>query len=751
MIAGDNAMVCYHGAIGGLPVAAPRSFLFPTGFGTLGFAVPAALGAALGAPERPVAALSGDGGLMFSVGELASAAALGLALPVVVFVNGGYGEIRNEMGGRGPAAGRRRPARAGPARARARARVPRHRGRGPGRPHRGGRRGARRAGPDADRGAGGMTAPPYLSVTWHDPVTGRPGYLVIDRLIDGGSGGGLRMRDGCTLAEVGDLARAMSLKEAVVYDPADAYYPFGGAKGGIDCDPYDPAAEGVLRRYAEAMRPFLERHWATGEDFGLQQPTIDAAFAEAGLRSSIEAALLRLDDPAAGLARLQAAFAVDVDGISLGEVVGGFGVAEAALAALERSAWRRAPPAPSSKGSARWAARPRATWRGRASAWSGSPIARDWSPNPDGLDVERLLRSRDAHGAIDRAALAGEQQRPGTDWLALDAELLVPAALSYVIGREETDRIGARVIVEAANVPTSPEAERLLAARGVLVVPDFVANVATNAWWWWTLFGDIAPERDAAFAKIAATQRRLVGALLDRAAADGVLPARRGHGDRRREPRAARGRPRRGRVAVLRRLVAALAVLGASAPAAAAAPHELTVGVSGDLLPHLPVVARAVAYGGGRPDFRPMLRRIRPWVRRNDLSLCHVETPLVPGAPAGYPRFSSPPELARAIRWAGFDACSTASNHSVDRGAHGIATTRAALGRQGVRHTGSSSTERQRRSCCCCAPAACGSRSSPTRSTRTASRSRTSGRSTSPPPAGSSATPVAPAARARRR
>ena len=97
VIAGDNAMVCYHGAIGGLPVGAPRSFLFPTGFGTLGFAVPAALGAALGAPERPVAALSGDGGLMFSVGELASAAALGLSMPVVVFVNEGYGEIRNEM------------------------------------------------------------------------------------------------------------------------------------------------------------------------------------------------------------------------------------------------------------------------------------------------------------------------------------------------------------------------------------------------------------------------------------------------------------------------------------------------------------------------------------------------------------------------------------------------------------------------------------------------------------------------------
>jgi glutamate dehydrogenase (NAD(P)+) len=178
--------------------------------------------------------------------------------------------------------------------------------------------------------------PPYLCVTWHDPVTGRPGYLVIDRLIDGAAGGGLRMRAGCTLDEVADLARAMTLKEAVAYDPGDRYTPFGGAKGGVDCDPYDPHALGVLRRYVEAMRPFLERHWATGEDFGVRQDTLDEIVRQVGLRSSIDAALLRLDDPEAGLARLRSGFAVDVDGIGLGEMVGGYGVAEAALGAIGR-------------------------------------------------------------------------------------------------------------------------------------------------------------------------------------------------------------------------------------------------------------------------------------------------------------------------------------------------------------------------------------------------------------------------------
>jgi glutamate dehydrogenase (NAD(P)+) len=364
-----------------------------------------------------------------------------------------------------------------------------------------------------------------MTVTWHDPVSGRPGYLVIDGLIDGASAGGLRMRDGCTLEEVGDLARAMSLKEAVAYKPGDRHKPFGGAKGGIDCDPYDPDAVGVLRRYVEAMRPLIERHWATGEDFGLRQETIDDVVLQAGLRSSIDAALLRLEDPDAGLQRLREAFAVDVDGIGLGEAVGGYGVAEAALAALDRQSLaplevRAVVQGFGSMGGATARYLAEAGVRVVGIADRDGLVAR-----AAGLDVEHLLRARDGHGAIDRAALTrDDERRPGADWLELDAELLVPAALSYAIGSEESERVRARVVVEAANVAALPAVERRLAERGVVVVPDFVANLATNAWWWWTLFGDIPPERDAALAKISSTMRRLVGELLDRSETAGILP-----------------------------------------------------------------------------------------------------------------------------------------------------------------------------------------------------------------------------------
>ena len=89
----------------------------------------------------------------------------------------------------------------------------------------------------------------FLEVTWTDEVTGRQGYLVIDRLVRGAASGGLRMREGCTLDEVRDLARGMTLKEAVVYAPGRRYVPFGGGKGGIDCSPYDPDARRVMKRY----------------------------------------------------------------------------------------------------------------------------------------------------------------------------------------------------------------------------------------------------------------------------------------------------------------------------------------------------------------------------------------------------------------------------------------------------------------------------------------------------------------------
>ncbi|MBU3066673.1 thiamine pyrophosphate-binding protein [Nocardia sp. NEAU-G5] len=100
VLAADSAMACYYGALSNLPLHRPRSFLYPTGLGTLGYGLPAAIGAKVAEPQRQVVAMLGDGGVMFTIAELAAAAEARLPIPIVVVDNGGYGEIRNEMADR---------------------------------------------------------------------------------------------------------------------------------------------------------------------------------------------------------------------------------------------------------------------------------------------------------------------------------------------------------------------------------------------------------------------------------------------------------------------------------------------------------------------------------------------------------------------------------------------------------------------------------------------------------------------------
>lgn len=94
IVALDSTQLAYT-AQHTLPIERPRSFLAPYGWGTLGPAVPMAIGGKLAAPDRPVLALAGDGGLLFTVTELGTAVDLKLGLPVVVWDNDGYGEIRD--------------------------------------------------------------------------------------------------------------------------------------------------------------------------------------------------------------------------------------------------------------------------------------------------------------------------------------------------------------------------------------------------------------------------------------------------------------------------------------------------------------------------------------------------------------------------------------------------------------------------------------------------------------------------------
>lgn len=365
----------------------------------------------------------------------------------------------------------------------------------------------------------------YFEVTWTDPVTDAKGYLVIDRLVRGISSGGLRMRAGCTLAEVRGLAQGMTLKEAMHYEEGARYVPLGGAKGGIDFDPYSADAEQVLFRYLAAMKPLIEQRWTMGEDFGVRQDAVDRGIAEIGLDSSVQAAYQVIEDRAGADARMKTAFTAVVDGVKLDELVGGYGVAQAGLAAMERLGMPAADTRAVVQG---FGSMGGATARYLARAGVkivGIVDVHGVVANPDGLDVERLLLTRDAAGGMDRDQLReGDAQLPANQWLAIPADVLVPAAMSYCIDSSNQADVQAKLIVEAANMPVLPDAEATLAARGVTVSPDFVANSATNAWWWWVFFGDIDGSPQQSFAKISDRIRALSHNMFDYAEANAVTP-----------------------------------------------------------------------------------------------------------------------------------------------------------------------------------------------------------------------------------
>lgn len=121
-----------------------------------------------------------------------------------------------------------------------------------------------------------------------------------------------------------------------------------------------------------------------------------------------------------------------------------------------------------------------------------------------------------------------------------------------------------------------------------------------------------------------------------------------------------------------------------------------TLVATGDVLLHerLWTQAQRDAGPGEEMDFAPQLANIAPVVSAADLAVCHLEVPLAPlGGPyEGYPTFSGPPQVATALAETGYDACTTASNHTFDQGADGVDSTLDTLDAAGLAHAGSART-----------------------------------------------------------
>ena len=123
--------------------------------------------------------------------------------------------------------------------------------------------------------------------------------------------------------------------------------------------------------------------------------------------------------------------------------------------------------------------------------------------------------------------------------------------------------------------------------------------------------------------------------------------------------------------------------------------RQITMAFTGDILAHVAVNTRAWKYGDKLAyDYRPMFADIEPILSSVDLAVCHLEGPIAPPGVkiTGQPVFGSPAGIAHSIAAVGYDRCSTASNHSMDKGIAGINATLNAFDAVGLGHSGTART-----------------------------------------------------------
>lgn len=343
---------------------------------------------------------------------------------------------------------------------------------------------------------------PEKVVCVSDRKSGMRGVLVIDNTALGMGKGGTRMSPTLSVEEIARLARTMTWKWAAL----DLFH--GGAKAGIVGDPNSPNKVEILRAFARALANEVPREYVFGLDMGLTENDAAILADELGDRGA-----------AVGLPRALGGMPYDELGVT------GYGVAEAADAVateigLNIGASRVAIQGFGAVGMA--AAR-------RFTALGATVVAVSTANgtvyDPDGLDVERLT---ELHGtARDDCVREYGGVLPRDAALAVDCEILVPAAREDVIDESVAMTTTAKLVVEGANLPTTPSARSVLHKRGIAVVPDFIANaggIVAAAHAMDARYSAFAVVPDDVFAMISTKLRANAVAVLDESRRADVIP-----------------------------------------------------------------------------------------------------------------------------------------------------------------------------------------------------------------------------------
>lgn len=284
----------------------------------------------------------------------------------------------------------------------------------------------------------------------YDPKTKVHGVVVIDNTALGPGKGGMRLVPDISTNEVFGLARAMTWKNSL------ADLPFGGAKAGIKADPKKINKEEVIRSFARLLSPVIPKQYIAGPDMNTTENEMGWFSDELKNKNACTGKPARMG----GLPH------------ELGST--GYGVALATKVAMEFSKKPISGATVAIEGYGNVG-----TFAHKFLEEMGAKVvaisdSKGTAYLPSGIKYEEALNTKSAKGTI--TAYPNAQLKTGKELFELNVDILIPGARPNVITKENVHNIKSKLVVEAANIPMVPEVELMLAKKGILAIPDFVAN-----------------------------------------------------------------------------------------------------------------------------------------------------------------------------------------------------------------------------------------------------------------------------------
>lgn len=334
---------------------------------------------------------------------------------------------------------------------------------------------------------------PAKMVYIHEPAVGLKAIVAIDNIAAGPAIGGTRMAADVTAEECFRLARAMTLKNAA------AGLPHGGAKSVIVASPAMPRdeKERLVRAFAQAIANLTD--YIPGPDMGTDETAMGWIKDEIGRAAGLPRVLGGIPLDEIGATGFGLAIAAEVAAQSIGLALRGARVAIQGFGAVGQHA-------------ARFLADHGAVVVA-VSDTKGTLL------DAQGIDIGTLRALKASGKSV--TDLPGGRTAGADAVISADCDILIPAARPDIIGTHNADAIKARLVLQGANIPATLEAERRLHVRGVLSVPDFIANAGGVITASVEVHGG---GEQAALDAIAAKIRANTLAMLDSVTTNGLLP-----------------------------------------------------------------------------------------------------------------------------------------------------------------------------------------------------------------------------------